>query len=167
MRGLRRIFVATAMAVVTGTTGLVVSSGPALAAPCWAALCAGHDPYKKGCKDSDHKTVTGKYGVITNYYSGGSSGCRANWARAHVTPAGLDYAAYAVVVITTTDSNGKQESMCYPGPSDTGKLNEYCYQNLYGLGWTDMVDGSKVTEAELYLYSGPGGHLVEHDTADF
>jgi hypothetical protein len=158
-----RTLISAVIVFLVSATGLVISSGPAAAASCFGYPCHGKDPINAGCAASDSKTVTGHYGKITNYYSGG---CKANWASGSVTLAGVNYVME--VVITTTDSRGSSESMCFPGPSDTGALHEYCYIDdfNYTYGYSDMVDGSNVTAASVYVYRGDGV-LVEHDEADF
>jgi hypothetical protein len=51
---------------------------------------------------------------------------------------------------------GEFEFMCYPGPSNTGRLLETCTGHYPGVlpAYTDMVDGTNLTWANAYVYHG-------------
>jgi hypothetical protein len=60
------------------------------------------------------------------------------------------------VDVYTTDSLGKYEYMCYPGPGNTGSLTEYCSGATYdGSLWiySDMVDGTNTATARVFVYT--------------
>lgn len=155
------ILLATLVLVLLGT------AVPAAAASCSGYSCHGHDPSVYGCSatstttanafDSDNAIVA----VIQNRYS---SGCNANWARGWLTSTGVARGYKIYVEIDTTDSKGSTESLCYPGPSNTGNLIEDCS------GWpsggaggsttpvfSDMSDGTNVTRAWVHVFSCPAG----------
>jgi hypothetical protein len=161
-----RILAAAALALSFGAVGLGVSASPAAAATCSGISCAGHDPVNAGCAVSSTKTTVGGLATVWNRYS---SGCNANWARAQLTTAAFNAGDSLIIIVTTTDSLSQSESMCYPGPSDTGALHEYCYLNQYysgsGAAYTDMVDGTHVTQAFAYVYDS-GFNLLASYEAD-
>ena len=74
-----------------------------------------------------------------------------------LTSAGVNDHYWIVVDIYTTDSHGTNEYMCYPGPNNTGNLNEYCSGSTYGGNtqwiYSDMVDGTNVTTARVFVYT--------------
>lgn len=153
--------------------GLTVSAGSASAASCSGYSCHGLDPSGR-CTDtaSAWKNVTindpldpEAVAILYNKYS---KPCNSNWAWASLTPEGYNAGLSMVVIITTLDSHGNLESMCYPGPGNTGHLNEYCYNyNYRGTlpAYTDMVDGTHVTQAYAYVY-GDGGALIASAEVD-
>lgn len=162
MKLLTRLGMAAAVIVATAAAAIGVTASPAAAATCWGYSCHGHDPVVYGCSatstvsntayDTDGVAVA----VVDNRYS---AGCNANWARAHLTDAGLARGYRIQAEITTTDSHGTYEDMCYPGPSNTGALTEYCTGTYGGsTGWiyTDMVDGTNVTHAYVWVYTSSG-----------
>ena len=166
MKRVRRTVAILATAFLLGLLGMGVSATPASAATCSGYSCAGHDPVNAGCSASSTKTTTGTYATVWNRYS---SGCNANWARAQLTSAAFNAGDSMLIVVTTTDSRSQSESMCYPGPSDTGQLNEYCYSGQYYSGssaaYTDMVDGTHVAQAFAYVYDA-GLNLIATYEAD-
>jgi hypothetical protein len=154
--------------------GLSASAGAAFAASCSGYTCHGLDPASR-CTDTKDKIVLADdvqdplapedVAVLHNKYS---KGCNSNWAWAALTSAGYNDGASLVVLITTTDSRGNLESMCYPGPNSTGALNEYCYESTYrgtAGAYTDMVDGTNVTQAYVYVYASDGA-LIASAEAD-
>jgi hypothetical protein len=158
--------VASALLLSCGIAGF--SAGTAAAATCSGSGCQGLDAKLQGCPVTSSKANGGGYGQIWNYYS---QACKANWAEGDLLRPPGEYAGYSFyVVITTTDSNGNSESMCSPGPSNTGSPHEYCFDTPYSPGngspaWTDMVDGTNITQAYIYVY-GPDGSLIETDEVD-
>lgn len=159
---MRRSMIAIA-ALLFGLTGVVESAGPAAAASCSGYSCHGFDPNTKGCAVSAWKESGGSEANVMNRYS---AGCNANWARGALTQQGYNDGDTMIIVVTTTDSRGNLESMCYPGLSNTGALHEYCYNyNYRGTGWayTDMVDGTNTATATVYVYDFNGA-LIEKDS---
>jgi hypothetical protein len=144
--------------------GMTAAATPAFAAACSGYTCHGIDPTGRCTSTSNLSRVVSvddpldprTVAVLYNKYS---KGCNANWAWAVLTPAGYDDGDSMIVVVTTTDSHGTSESMCYPGPNSTGKLNEYCYNSTYrgaAGAYTDMVDGTNLTRAYAYVYDFNG-----------
>lgn len=148
--------------------GLTVSATSASAASCSGYSCHGLDPSGR-CTDtaSAWTDVNSNLENVAILYNKYSKPCNSNWAWAQLSPwAANDFSM--VVVITTLDSHGNLESMCYPGPGNTGHLNEYCYNyNYEGTlpAYTDMVDGTHVTQAYCYVYDH-GGALVASAEVD-
>src|SRR4029077_5387110 len=98
-----------------------------------------------------------------------SSGCKANWARAQLTIAGIKAQDTFWIDVYTTDSQGHKEFMCYPGPDNTGLLTEIqdCDVPTYGgseILYTDMVDGTKLTTADIWVLDSNGNPLI-HESA--
>jgi hypothetical protein len=94
-----------------------------------------------------------------------SSNCNANWARVQLTSAGLSAGDSFIVSIQTTDSKGAGEFMCFPGPSNTGQMIEDCSEIQYGgslPAYTDMVDGTNLTTATLYVYDSSGAVIARY-----
>lgn len=163
MRVFVRVARACAIVLVTLVAMLVGTQVPASAATCHGYTCHGHDPSTYGCSatstvtanafDSDNAIVA----VIQNRYS---SGCAANWARGWLTSTGVARGYKIYVEIDTTDSQGHQEDMCYPGPSNTGLLNEDCsswpdggFGGSTTAVFSDMSDGTHVTRAWVFVWS--------------
>lgn len=164
-----RMFVTLVAALLLGLCGAVAVQAPANAAgaTCSGYSCVGHDPQTtySGCLNSTtHGTATASYGgiqVVTawNYYS---NDCNANWARGQLTSAAVSRGYQMQVQIGTSDTNGYWEAMCYPGPSDTGKAREDCYDYKYGgslAAYTDMVNGTNLTKATISVFD-PTGQVV-------
>ncbi len=156
---------ARAGATIAAFAALVLgaSASPALASSCSGWSCHGHDPSIYGCsatstgqadvKDSDGAVVA----TLQNRYS---SGCNANWARAWLTQTGLSRGYMFQTWITTTDSQGHSESMCFPSSlNNSGQLTESC-SGYYGkdtqVTWTDMVDGTNLTTANITVVNDAG-----------
>jgi hypothetical protein len=96
--------------------------------------------------------------ILYNKYS---KLCNSNWAWAWLTPEGYNVGLSMVVIVTTLDCHGNLESMCYPGPGNTGHLNEYCYNYRGTLpAYTAMVDGTNVTQAYAYVYDHGGARVA-------
>ena len=176
----RRVPVAARVAVLVmfgiATLGITaMGAAPARAGTvCDGSSCAGLD-WTGICSDtSDTPSVLAKVNdpldprtvaVVQNHYSGD---CHANWAWAALTQAGYDDGDTMVVIIEGIDRQGHLESMCYPGPSNTGAPNEYCYANAYRgtlPAYTDMIDGINVTQAFVYVYD-LNGKLIASAESD-
>jgi hypothetical protein len=149
--------VAGAMALVAGF--VVLGSGSASASTCFGYSCHGHDPVVYGCSASSTTTayasVSGTaVAEVQNRYAGN---CNSNWVRGALTSAGVSRGYWIVVDVSTVDSHGTSEYMCYPGPNNTGALNEYCSGSTYGGNTTfiysDMVDGTNTATARVFVYT--------------
>lgn len=93
--------------------------------------------------------------ILTNWFGY----CEDNFAMGTLTSAGLKARDSFEIVIQATDVNGHNEYMCYPGPSNTGSITEFCDGSAYGgsgNAWTDMVDGTHVTTANIYVGDSSG-----------
>lgn len=152
----RLVMLASATVLAVGAA-VLVSAGSASAATCSGFTCHGHNPVTYGCPVSSTVTVPVDYnGVqIATLWNRYSYDCNANWGRAQLTAAGLKDRFSFEVSITTTDSHGDQELMCYPGPNNTGQLVEACPRGQTYSGslaaYTDMVDGTNTTRAQVAL----------------
>ncbi len=169
-------FLAGTMAVgLLAPLGLSASAGMAFAASCTGYACHGLDPAAR-CTDTSDKflgavVTSDPYApeTVAELHNKYSKGCNSNWAWAVLSPEGYADGDRMVVLITTTDSRGHLESMCYPGPNSTGALNEYCYESTYQgtLGaYTDMVDGTNVTQAYVYVYARDGTTIIASAESD-
>lgn len=159
----KTLLLAAALPLAAGAA--TVPANPANAAGCYGYSCHGLDPGVAQCAVSSKTYSYMSEAVVHNYYS---KACNANWASAGFTQQGYNDGDSMAVVITTTDSQGHLESMCYPGPSNTGNLNEFCYNYNYrgtSPAYTDMVDGTNVTQAIAYIfdYQGNLAQVVEAD----
>ena len=164
LRRARTATLSAATVLALSTAGLAASSLPAAAAGCSGFTCHGLDPTAQGCTATATAQKSGTEAIVMNRYS---SGCNANWARAALTQKGYDAGDSMVIIVTTTDSKGHLESMCYPGPNGAGTLNEYCYYHDYAStswAYTDMVDGTNNATASAYVYDSLG-KLIETDSA--
>lgn len=176
----RRLVVLASTLILAGGFAVLGSVNSASASlSCKAYSCHGRDPSKNyyNCVASvgstKSATAYNSRGValatVKNIYS---YGCVANWAQGQLTQAGLNAGDVIFVDIYTTDSQGHYEYMCIPGPSNTGNLKENC-SGFYGgsqLLYTDMVDGTNVTTAEVSVWpSGtqfpPSGPPIAHASA--
>ena len=173
----RRAPVAARVAVLVmfgiATLGITAMAAvPAQAsAGCSGFSCHGLDP--SICTASKSTTVLAKINnpldpetvsVLNNNYS---NDCTSNWASATLTQEGYNDGDTMAVIIESTDSQGNLESMCYPGPSNTGALNEYCYYSNYSgtaTAFTDMVDGTNVTQAFVYVYDFNGNLIASAES---
>lgn len=151
-------------------TAHVASVNPTPAVSCYGYSCHGHDPYRYGCSKSSDTTAPANYqgtqvATLWNWYS---VQCNANWSEGALTTAGLNAGDSIIIDISTTDSHGYWEYMCYPGPDDTGALLEYCSGAHYGgaaTAWTDMVDGTNKTVSDLYVYDRNGNQITYATTS--
>jgi hypothetical protein len=159
---MRRLSMGVAAIIVLAGLGVAGASGTAVAsaAPCSGPKCAGLDPYTTGCsKYSGSKTEN-----LDNYVQlavMSSDGCNAKWAEAALSSSALAVGDRLVVSISTTDSLGIGEFMCYPGTSADGGSAETC-DGFYGgprgsaAVHTDMVDGTNAATADVEVYNGAG-----------
>ena len=162
----RAYLVIAAVAMIAGLGAVGLARAPlASAAPCWGVSCHGYDPATTGCNQyySTQNTNPEALATVVNWYS---TGCNANWAQAWLSPSALAAGDKMLVSIETLDSQNPQqiEYECYPGPSNTGQ-NEHCNANaLYGgseAAYTDMVDGTNMTGATVFVYDS-AGHFLAH-----
>lgn len=169
MTGIRRFFAASASTILLNALGVGYSAGLAGAATvgCQGWLCAGLDPaVTVGCSVTSTTTTNAVYkgtSVVTlwNRYS---SNCIANWARAQLTSAGRSGGDSIQLEIETTDSQGTDEFMCYPGnTSNQWTLNEGCNGYTYSgslAAYTDMVDGTNITTVTVIVYDANGNQIT-------
>ena len=95
--------------------------------------------------------------------------CRTNWAVATLTQEAAHRRYSLFVDIRTQDSNGQYEIMCYPGPDNTGALQEPCDGRHFsgsGFPYTDMVDGTNCTNAYVRLFDAAGNAIGFGDVVD-
>jgi hypothetical protein len=82
---------------------------------------------------------------------------------AQLTSAAVSAGDSLRVSITTVDSKGNSEFMCYPGLSNTGALEEDCLPPISYHGsniiYTDMVDGTNLTYAAAYVLDSTGKQI--------
>jgi hypothetical protein len=126
---------------------------PAITHTCHGYACHGHDPVKYHCSVWTTTSTSDHLVTLWNRYS---LNCNTNWARAKLSTVALLLGDSMQVLISTTDSKGKFEAMCYPGPSDTGHQEEDCTRTYRGSlpAYTDMVDGTDLTWATVLVYHG-------------
>lgn len=166
MRLTRLTALASGMALVAGA--LVFSASGTALASCTGWGCHGLDPSAQGCSATSTVTASANFNGTTlatlqNRYS---SGCNANWARAELTTAGLNAHDQFYIDIFTNDSHGIFEYMCYPvvsGENGAGDLDEDCSGALIsasGFWFSDMVDGTNSTTADVYVYNSSGTFLT-------
>lgn len=137
--------------------GVFPPAAPAQAATCYGWSCAGRDPVAFGCPASS-TTVT--YGALATIWNRYSYVCKANWARVQLTPQSVAAGNQWLLTITTIDSRGYSERMCWePIDGNQGHLAETCYgvisrgrASYDQIVWTDMVDGTNITEASVTVY---------------
>jgi hypothetical protein len=118
-----------------------------------------------GCTASSTVTVPVKVGStqVATLWNRYASNCNANWGRAQLTSAGLSAHDTFIVDVFTNDSRGTFEYMCYPGPDNTGEIEELCSGATYGgsaQAFTDMVDGTNTTTADVYVYNSSGTQIA-------
>ena len=166
----RRAAAACAL-VLTSLTALTVSATPAYAVTCYGYSCHGHDPVIYGCSatssDGPYYAVDpaddAPVAWIQNRYS---YGCNANWSRGQLTSVGIARGYKIYVDVSTTDSNNQTEWNWYPGPSNTGALQEWRTNwptGGYGgslIIFTDMVDGTHITYSTVWVHNSTGSILV-------
>jgi hypothetical protein len=144
-----------ALGLTAAAAGAAVTTGaqPAITRTCHGYSCHGHDPVRYRCSVSSTTSTSDHLVTLWNRYS---FNCNANWGRARLKPVALLLGDRMQVFISTTDSKGKFESMCYPGPSDTGHIEEDCTGAYRGSlpAYTDMVDGTNVAWATVLVYNG-------------
>jgi hypothetical protein len=165
---MRRLHLVAATIIATAGLGAVgLASAPkASAAPCYGLSCAGYDPSTTGCNQyySTSKQAGGTWATVVNWYS---TGCNANWAQAWLSSAAIARGYTMRVEITTMDSNkpSQHELMCYPSNlSNSGQKTEYCppgdFYSGTGPAYTDMVDGTNVTTATVYVFDALGVGMI-------
>jgi hypothetical protein len=138
--------------LAAGTQSASASTG------CSGFSCHGHDPFVYNCgyytpDSAGAYSGNTELAVLKNWYGH----CNANWSEGYLTSAGLAAHDSIIITIDTTDSRGDYEFMCYPGPDNTGALVENCSGATYGgssTAWTDMVDGTNITQSFIYVYHG-------------
>lgn len=155
--------------------GVVAPASAATAAPaiplvsCSGYTCHGHDPFVYNCSKESSTSVPVYYNgtqlaTLVNWYGH----CNGNWSQGQLTSAGHSAGDSFIIDISTTDSRGNFEYMCYPGPNNTGALDEYCSGSTYGgsaVAWTDMVDGTHITYSDIYVYNRSGTFLAQAVTS--
>ena len=150
------------MTTLLALAGVGVAS-QAQAAGCYAASCSGWDPVGKGCTATSTTTGSGTWGTVTNRYA---AGCRANWVRGQLSAAAVNAGYKMWLNIQTTDSAGRNVYMCWPtgGVSNHGNTYESCYgaSPVGGSGviYSDMVDGTNITYADMLVFDASGTTLV-------
>lgn len=155
-----RIALSSAVAASLTLLGMGLATTPATAAGCYGYSCHGYDMNHFGCtytSTTSAAAVDYRTGVIVAYvYNRYSAGCNSNWTEAQLTPAGYAAGDTLVGEIFTTDSQGKGETMYYPGNGNQGALNEPSTGTYYGTSsiYTDMVDGTNLTTSDALVYSG-------------
>jgi hypothetical protein len=141
---------------------------PAMAASCYGFSCHGYDPASTGCNKyySTYKETDGALASVVNWYS---TGCNANWAQGWLSASAYAAGDSMIVYATTTDSHNPplSEYMCYPGPGNTGKLDEFCNGVYRGTSaspaYTDMVDGTNMTQAIVIVYDHAGNYITQYE----
>jgi hypothetical protein len=146
--------------MVTGVTG----ASPAYAGNCTGTTCIGHDPDAEGCPSSSITSAAAysgatKLATVWNKYS---VPCNTNWASAQLTTAAINDGYTLYDEVYTWDKNGTFESMCFPGPDNTGLNPEGCTnwpRSGYccsGYPYTDMVWGATTTYADVFVINSSG-----------
>ena len=155
---------AVVVAVVLGLAAV-----PAHAVSCFGFSCAGHDPVVYNCSVTSTTTATAFSGstAMATLWNRFSSNCKSNWGRAQLTPAALNLGYKAYVTISTQhDSHNFFESMCFPGPDNTGALTEGCIGYATGgfggssVFWSDMVDGTNLATAVVEVFDASGHSIA-------
>jgi hypothetical protein len=150
--GIRTILAAAALSMAVLTVG-TVGALPANAASCYATSCAGHDPTTHGCAATSTTSYSGSLATVWNRYS---AACDSNWVRGQLTSTALRAGDTTSISISTTDSQGNDEFMCWPGlTNDQGGPIELCSGILYGgssIAYSDMVDGTNKTYATVDVF---------------
>ncbi len=149
--------IAILAAIITVAAAIGVAAPAALASGCSGSACVGHDPVTYGCSATSTKSATAFLNgvAVATVWNRYSLGCNANWARAQLTQAGINQHLTIQVKVWITAT---YQTMCFPGPSNTGSWQEIC-DPLPGYGgsaivYTDMVDGSYKTYAGVDVYAG-------------
>lgn len=153
---IRRV-IAGIVLVVGMQVGITAIATPVSAAGCYGYSCHGFDPIARSCPVSSTTVTYGAYATVWNRYS---NVCKANWAKAQLTPTAIGRGYQWLVYVWTVDSRGLSEQACEPTPDgNLGYLNERCAGPInpawsgYGSSWyTDMVDGTNVTTATVAIY---------------
>jgi len=144
------------VAAVLGSVGLAAFATPAIAT-CNGFSCHGRDPSIQGCAATSTTESSDTLAIVQNRFS---QGCKANWARGALTQTGIHNGDKIQVIIQTTDSQGNFEKMCFPGPNNTGQLQELCFAGMFyqstTFAFTDMVDGTNVAAAIVNIYDSSG-----------
>ena len=143
---------------------------PGLSSSCYGFSCHGHDQVIYGCASTSQ--------VSSSYYSGRnlmatlinhySAGCDANWTTGQISSYAASLRWTFRVTISTKDSHGIKEYMCWSGPNspnNTGAITENCPAPPYYGGTvaesTDMVDGTNVTASSMYVYDAHGNLITD------
>ena len=161
MRRIHRFLASGLVTVSLTIAGTVASVSPAQAAGCFGFSCHGHDPNVEGCSVASTTQSSSSLAIVQNRFS---SNCKSNWARGALTQTGLNNGDGIQVIIETQDSQGHFEFMCFPGPNNTGALIENCSGALYRsttFAFTDMVDGTNITEAFVDVFDRNGNFIQE------
>jgi hypothetical protein len=144
------------LAMQAGLGGITATAAHAVTS-CYGYSCHGFDPVAKSCPVSS-TTVT--YGTLATVWNRYSYACKANWARAQLTLTAIAAGYQWSVQIATTDSRGYSELACQPTTDNNlGYLDERCvgpmnptWVNYESTWYTDMVDGTNVTTAYVYVF---------------
>jgi hypothetical protein len=150
------------LAMMTAGGGVAPLANAATAAACHAANCAGHDPTVYGCSATSTTTSSGALATVWNRYS---AGCDANWGRAQLTTAALNAGDQMEITIDTVDSDHNGETMCWPSPGNNeGFDTEFCngYYAGSSIAYTDMVDGTNLTQTYVIVVNSSGNFLAEY-----
>jgi hypothetical protein len=160
MRKMFQVIVAATIAGLPSLAAVTAASaathphaGPAVS--CYADTCHGHDPVIYNCSVSSTASSSDANVTVWRRWSGN---CDASWARAQLSAAAISNGYTMEVAASTTNRYGQDEFMCYPGPSNTGALNEYCTGTYGGSlpAYTDMVDSKNLVTAIAYIYNRLG-----------
>jgi hypothetical protein len=139
---------------------LWVGDGCSAAPSCYAYTCNGHDPSVYNCSWSHPMRAYAHDGTgqtVVNLTNWWSDSCHTNWAAASLTAYGLSQRYRFYVSIHGVDGRNVDHFYCYPSPlNDSGQQYEGCdgQTNAYGgpyLAWTDMVEGTNVTYAQVVV----------------
>ena len=166
-----RVMIAALMTV--GGLAIVAPALPASASPtCYGYSCHGHDPNVYGCTVSSETFAYYYSGrtlmaTLTNKYS---IKCDANWVQGQLSADAVSLGWNFAIAITTTDSKGTGEVMCWGGPgsyNNTGQLGEPCVNlgpvyndSSTNPAWTDMVDGTNYTKGGMALEDANGNDIT-------
>jgi hypothetical protein len=142
----------------TASAATVTQAHVTPSASCYGYWCHGHDPIVYNCSVSSTRSTSDGLMTLWNRYS---ANCNANWGRAQLSASARNAGYTLQVGIFTVDSHGQGEWMCYPGPSDTGSLAEYCNGSYGGslVLYSDMVDGTNLASAEAFVFNSSGQEI--------
>jgi len=173
---LRRAFPARVLVAALIAAGGLVIVAPAMSASasptCHGYTCHGHDPVVYGCAVSSQKFAYYYSGrtlmaTLTNEYS---YQCNANWVQGQLSKYAVALGWNFAITLTTSDSKGYLESMCWSGPAsdnNTGNLEEFCDPQVPPFAdsstnpaWTDMVDGTNYTYGGMQIDDAYGNKIT-------